>query len=86
MRDNVLTALDVFKSGIGFDSMIYTQKLIDAVMSAEGVVTCSLVSLERKGVSDVDFIRFNVYSELESGYFEYDEESVLNIVSIKELK
>ncbi len=55
-------------------------------MSAEGVVTCSLVSLERKGVSDVDFIRFNVYSELESGYFEYDEESVLNIVSIKELK
>lgn len=86
VRDNVLTALDVFKSGIGFDSMIYTQKLIDAVMSAEGVVTCSLVSLERKGVSDVDFIKFNVYSELESGYFEYEEESVLNIVSIKELK
>lgn len=86
VRENVLTALDTFKAGIGFDSMIYTQKLIDAVMSAEGVVTCSLVSLSRKGVSDSDFVRFDVYSELESGYFEYDENSILNITSIKELK
>ena len=86
VRENVLTALDTFKAGIGFDSMIYTQKLIDAVMAAEGVVTCSLVSLSRKGVSDPEFVTFDVYSELESGYFEYDGESVLNIISIKELK
>ena len=86
VRENVLTALDTFKAGIGFDSMIYTQKLVDAIMSAEGVVTCSLVSLARKGVSDSYFVTFDVYSELESGYFEYDGESVLNIISIKELK
>lgn len=86
VQDNVLTALDTFKASIGFDSMIYTQKLVDAVMSAEGVVTCSLVSLERKGVSSPDFVSFDVFSELESGYFEYSEDSVLKITSIKELQ
>lgn len=86
VRDNVLQALDNFKTELGFDSMIYTQKLIDVVMAAQGVITCNLVSLERKGTSDDNFHPVGVYSELESGYFEYASDSILELASIKELK
>lgn len=86
VKENVMATLDKFKSEIGFDSMIYTQKLVDAVMSAAGVITCELVSLQRKGVSDSDFNAVHVFSELESGYFEFDEGCILTLTSIKELK
>lgn len=86
VRQNVLNALNDFKAALGFDSMIYTQKLIDSVMSATGVITCNMISLERKGTSDPDFKTVRVFSELESGYFEYDPESVLELTSIKDLK
>ncbi len=86
VEENVIKALDSFKASLGFDSMIYKQRFIDAVMDAEGVVTCNLVSLERKGVTDTDFTPVGIYAELESGYFEYDTESVITLKSIRELK
>lgn len=86
VRSNVLAALNTFKTALGFDSMIYTQKLIDTVMSASGVITCKLSSLERKGTSDTEFKPVDVFSELESGYFEYTDDSTLGLTSIKDLK
>lgn len=86
VRENIVKALDEFKAAQGFDSMIYSQKLVDAVMATSGVITCKLVSLERKGTSDADFKAIDVFSELESGYFEYAEDSSLELNSIKDLK
>lgn len=86
VRENIVKALDEFKAAQGFDSMIYSQKLVDAVMATSGVITCKLVSLERKGTSDADFKPIDVFSELESGYFEYAEDSTLELNSIKDLK
>lgn len=86
VRENVIAALSSFKTALGFDSMIYTQKFMDAVMTASGVVTCKLVTLERKGASDEDFKPVDIFSELESGYFEYTPDSVLELFSIKELQ
>lgn len=86
VRENIVKALDEFKAAQGFDSMIYSQKLVDAVMATSGVITCKLVSLERKGTSDADFKPIDVFSELESGYFEYAEDSSLELNSIKDLK
>ena len=85
VRTNIVHALEQFKSSLGFDSMIYKQRFIDAVMSASGVVTCDLKALDRKGATDVDYIPVGIYSELEAGYFEYDENSVLTLKSVKEL-
>lgn len=85
VRENILAALDGFKSSLGFDSMIYKQRFIDAVMGAQGVITCNLISLERKGTSDSDFVPVDIYSELESGYFEYSDDSSITLKSIKEL-
>lgn len=86
VRENIVKALDEFKAAQGFDSMIYSQKLVDAVMATSGVITCKLVSLERKGTSDADFKAIDVFSELESGYFEYADDSTLELNSIKDLK
>lgn len=86
VEENVRKALADFKSSLGFDSMIYTQKLVDAVLSAVGVITCELRSLACRGTSDADYRPVSVFAELESGYFEYAEDSVLRLTSIKELK
>lgn len=86
VRENITKALNKFKAAQGFDSMIYSQKLTDTVMATAGVVTCKLASLERKGTSDAEFKPIDVFSELESGYFEYSDDSVLELNSIKDLK
>lgn len=86
VRENVIGALETFKSSLGFDSMIYTQKFIDAVMHVEGVVTCKLLSMQRKGSTDKDFIAVDICSELVSGYLEYDTESELTLKTAKELE
>lgn len=85
VRQNILDALKEFKSSLGFDSMVYKQRFIDAVMGAEGVVTCNLLSLEHKGATDKDFLPVGIFSELESGYFEYEADSNITLKSIKEL-
>lgn len=85
-RKNVEEALERFKTSIGFDSMIYKQRFIDSVMGIQGVVTCNLISLDNKGAADDDFISLGIYAELKSGYFEYDNGSVLTIKNLKELE
>lgn len=86
VNENIVSGLETFKSSLGFDSMIYTQKFIDAVMHAEGVVTCKLISMQRKGSTDNDFIPVDICSELVSGYFEYDNDSELILKASKELE
>lgn len=86
VNENIVSALETFKSSLGFDSMIYTQKFIDAVMHAQGVITCKLLSMQRKGSTDKDFISVDICSELVSGYFEYDTESSLTLKTSKELE
>lgn len=86
VRENIEAALDGFKASLGFDSIIYRQRFIDAVMDAEGVVTCNLASLERKGPTDEEFVPVGIYAELESGYFEYDMGCTVTLKSVKELR
>lgn len=66
--------------------MIYKQRFIDAVMGAQGVITCNLISLERKGATDTNFIQVGIFSELESGYFEYSDDSIITLKTLKDLE
>ena len=84
VRDRVLAALDAFRSELGFNSMLYRQKLASAVMAVEGVVTVDLEQISRKGTSMDEFKPCGVAEELESGYFDYDEAGcILTLVSSK---
>ncbi len=84
----VIEALDNFKTSLGFDSMIYKQRMADAVMKVAGVVTCDILSLERQwGEEDPEYKMIDVYAELHSGYFEYDEENChITMISIKDVE
>ena len=86
VRDNIHKSLDAFKTAIGFDSMLYLQKMLDVVMAVPGVITINLNSISRKGATDATFIDFNVFSELASGYFDYDGDCNLVLTSIKDLR
>ncbi len=87
MRERVTEALDAFRTGQDFNSILYRQKLVAAVMTAEGVVTVDLKKkLERKGTSMEEFAEVGVADELEAGYFDYDDGSALSFVSAKQVE
>lgn len=86
VRDNVLTALNRFKTSLGFDSMFYVQRFLDVVMSVQGVVTVDLKSLSRKGAIAPDFVEVKVFTELESGYYDYADNCKLTLTSKNELR
>ncbi len=73
VRKNVDAALEKYKTDIGFSGTIYRQQLIDAVMSAEGVVTVDDKSISRAGAADNDmFSEIGVAAMLDAGYFDFD--------------
>ena len=86
VRERVTEALDAFRTGQDFNSILYRQKLVAAVMTAEGVVTVDLKKLERKGTSMEEFAEVGVADELEAGYFDYDDGSALSFVSAKQVE
>lgn len=85
VRTEVEDALEEFRLSLDFNSRLYRQRLADAVMSVKGVVTVELRSLERKSASMVDFAAVGVADELESGYFDYDNQSTLILSSTSSL-
>lgn len=83
VRDTVQAQIDAFRTSLDFNSMFYRQRLVDAIMSVDGVVTADLQSVERKGTDMEDFKPVGIAEELDAGYFDYAEGCVLNLVSIK---
>ncbi|MEG2495616.1 MAG: hypothetical protein RSB32_07970, partial [Mucinivorans sp.] len=81
VRAEVLSALDRFRTEVGFNSMLYRGRLVDAMMAVKGVVTVDLKALDRKGTSMADFAPVGVADELESGYFDYSTDSILTLTS-----
>ena len=86
VREQVGQALETFKTSLSFDAVFYAQRLVDAVMHAEGVVTVKVVRLEHKTSAGADFAPVDVLAELAAGYFEYAAEgNTLTLTSIKSL-
>lgn len=86
VRTGIESALSRFRGSLGFDSMFYRQQFLEAVMSAPGVVTAELESIQRKGTSMEDFAPVGAADELESGYFDYDPDSTLVLTSVKRMQ
>ena len=86
VREQVGQALETFKTSLSFDAVFYAQRLVDAVMHAEGVVTVKVVRLEHKTSAGADFAPVDVLAELAAGYFEYAAEgNTLTLTSTKSL-
>lgn len=83
VRTAVIEALDRFRTSLGFNSMLYKQRMIDAVMSVRGVVTVDMVALDRKSTSMAEFAPVAVAEELEAGYFDYANNCTLTLKSTR---
>jgi hypothetical protein len=87
LSTNIQAALSAFRDNIGFNGFIYRQKLIDAVMQVEGIVTVDLVSLQSQKAGEAVFSDVGVKYEIGAGYFNYtdlsgDNASVLSLTPI----
>lgn len=86
LEDAIAESLDSFRTEQWFGGMIYSQGFIDAIMRVPGVITVNLLSLERKGTHDEEFLPVGVRSDLYAGYFNYVEEgNVIELISINDL-
>ncbi len=86
VQENIKQVLENFKTEQSFDAVFYSQRLVNAVMSAEGVVTVNTRKIEHKTSIDADFETIDVMVELEAGYFEYAQEgNTLTMTSVKTL-
>lgn len=91
IRQAVAEALDAFKATIDFDGILYRQRLLDAVMAVDGVVTCKLGSLLRHSSQTDGWIPVDTHATLDAGYFEFADEEVegnqcvLHVVSVNDL-
>lgn len=86
--ESVLNALQEFKTGVDFDSVVYRQKVIDAVMHVEGVVTCGLDKLEHRFVNEEGRVvseSVGIHAVLQAGYFNWTKDSVLKIETVNNL-
>lgn len=84
VRQGVEQVLADFRMELSFDAKFYTQRLIDKVMRVDGVVTVDPKSFARKGADTAgEFVPVSVMTELQSGYFDFDTDSVLGLTSIK---
>lgn len=88
VRKNVLESLQAFKTSVDFDSVVYRQKLIDAVMHVEGVTTCDLTLLEHIRIQDDESVVSSIigtHTVLQAGYFNWTEDSELEVKTVNEL-
>ena len=81
----MLASLEEFKTAQKFGGVIYTHKMLEAVTAVTGVVTAKMISLARKGTEDEDFIPIDTMAYLHAGYFNYTEDSVLELISINDI-
>lgn len=80
---NIKGALEEFKRNLNFDSTLYAGRLADCVMHIPGVMTVNMVSLERRGATEVEFTPVGTFCTLTAGYFDWDKNVVLTLIPIK---
>lgn len=85
VQEAVLASLEEFKTAQKFGGVIYSHKMLEAVTAVPGVVTAKMVALSRKGTEDEDFIAIDTMATLHAGYFNYTEDSKLEMVSINDI-
>lgn len=85
VQEAVLASLEEFKTAQKFGGVIYSHKMLEAVTAVTGVVTAKTVVLSRKGTEDEDFIPIDTMATLHAGYFNYTEDSKLEMVSINDI-
>lgn len=85
IQANAEENLNEYRTGQGMNDKIYKQKLVEKVLQAEGVVSVGINSIEAKAETDSIFSDIGIVYSVEAGYFNYDNDSNLTLISYKNL-
>lgn len=78
---NIQEKLEEYRQSLGFDDRVFLGEMLNFVQAADGVVSVTNNGSSAKGYSDEVFTTIDQYHTLESGYFNYDENSALTFTS-----
>ena len=85
VKENILKSLEVYRSSLNFDAKLYRTKFTNAILNTDDVVTSSINSFERKSYSQTQYKSVGVVDTMDAGYYEYAEDSTLEVKRINEL-
>lgn len=81
VRTAVLSAMEQFKTSLDFDAKFYPQRLVNAIMAVNGVVTVQVIKIEHKDSYRDTYAAAGISVDLDAGYFEYAADSELTLTS-----
>jgi len=85
VEENVRGALAAFRIPQTHDARFYPQRMLEAVLSAAGVVTARLGAVEQKRATEEYYTAVGVFATLWAGFFDYSDDSVITMTSINSL-
>ena len=77
VQDNIDAKLEEYRNSLGFDDRIFKQKLVEAIMEAEGVVSVKVNSMDGYGSGTAVWTAIDIVRTLEAGYFNYETASLV---------
>ena len=85
VRSNILGSLAEFKVSQKFGGVIYRHRMMEAVTTSEGVITAKLLEFSQKSTEDAAFRDIDILSYLYAGYFDYTDDSSIELISINDI-
>jgi hypothetical protein len=84
IQDNVIAKREEYRYSLGFDDRVYKGRIESALISAEGVISVKVNSIYITGVTSGQQA-LDVVLTLDSGYFNWDENSSFTFVNANTL-
>jgi hypothetical protein len=81
---SIVESFSNYRDSLGFNGVIYKQPFLQKILEVQGVITVGNYTLEvipAGGVSEIIGIAY----ETQSGYFNFDDESAINLIPINNL-
>jgi hypothetical protein len=82
IQSNLDTVCDEYRLGLDFNGVVYRSEYYEKILSAQGVVTAKITSFD--GIHGGNTENIDIKRLLTSGYFNYDEASVFNLINNNE--
>lgn len=76
VENNVLAKMDEYRQGMEFNDKFFTQKFIEKILEAAGVVSVEINGMTKQDSGDgATWPAFTVFHQLVSGYFNFDHDN-----------
>lgn len=81
VETRLIASLQDFRTAIGFDARLYRSDFVNAIQAVEGIKTVKVNSMTVTP-SEGEPVVLDVVVELQSGYFNFSDESVITMINV----